>query len=330
MEEQIIQALITAYSEAEAKLLSRVAFYLSTGIDAPDWHEQKLAQVQQLNREAVAILRALKDKDTLAKQAIVQSYLENEHVSASFISTNTDTINALQLNFVNSLTNMRYQILRSTQDNYRAIVGQASTQAALGVDVRLRAAQRALDSFANSGITGFVDRQGRQYDIRSYTEMATRTALLNAQRQGRAARLEANGKDLIIVSSHPNPSPVCAPYERKILSLSGASDRYQSFESAKAGGLFHPNCRHSFTAYVPGLTKIEAPQEADDYEQVEKQRYFERQIRQWKRREIVAIDDATQAKARQKIREKQAQLRELTRTYDLVRKSNRESLTQPR
>ena len=330
MEEQFINVLITAYSEAEAKLLNRVAFYLSTGIDASDWHEQKLAQLQQLNKEAIAILLQLKDKDVLAKQAIIQAYLENEHVSDSFISTNTDTMNALQQSLVNSLTNARYQVLRSTKDSYRAIVARVTAQSALGVDTRLRTAQRALDSFASDGVVGFVDSAGRHYDIRSYTAMATRTALLNAQRQGRAARLEMNGKDLIIVSSHPNSSPICAPYERKILSLSGASEKYTSLESAKAAGLFHPNCRHSFTAYVPGLTKIEAPQEADNYEQVEKQRYYERQIRRYKRREIVAIDENAQQRARQKIREKQAQLRELTSKYDLVRKSNRESLTQPR
>lgn len=330
MQEQIIQALIAAYSEAEAKLLARVAFYLSTGIDAPDWHEQKLAQLHQLNKEAVAILLELKGKDALAKQAILDVYLENEHVSESFISTNTDTINALQQSIVSSLTNARYQVLRSTQDSYRAIVARVTAQSAIGVDTRLRAAQRALDAFANGGVVGFIDSAGRHYDIRSYAEMATRTALLNAQREGRAARLEMNGKDLIIVSSHPNPSPECKPYERKILSLSGASATYPSLETAKANGLFHPNCRHSFTAYVPGLTKTEAPQEADDYDQVEKQRYYERQIRKYKRREIVAIDDTAQQQARQKIREKQTQLRELTSKYDLVRKSNRESLTQPR
>lgn len=328
--ERFIQELIDAYSEAESTLLARVAFYLSTGIDAPDWVDTKLAQITQLRKEAVAILLELKGKDAAVKQAIIDAYLETEHVSESFISTNTDTINALQQSLVNSLTNVRYQVLRSVQDSYRAIVAQASTQAAIGVDTRLRAAQRALDRFANAGVTGFTDNAGRTYDIRSYTEMATRTALLNAQRQGRAARLEANGRDLIIVSSHPNPSPECAPYERKILSLSGKSEQHPSLDSAKANGLFHPNCKHSFTAYVPGLTKIEAPQESDNYGQLEKQRYLERQIRQWKRREIVAIDEDAQQRARQKIREKQAQLRELTARYSLARKPQRESIIRPR
>lgn len=328
--EDFIQILIDAYSEAEQRLLQRVAFYLSTGIDSPEWHDQKLAQIQKLRSEAVQILLALKDKDPAAKQAIINAYLENEHVSDSFIHTNTDSINALVSDLLNNLTNARYQVLRSTQDIYRSTVAQASTQAAIGVDVRLRAAQRALDSFANEGIVGFIDSAGRHWDIRSYVEMSTRTALLNAQRQGRAARLEANGKDLIIVSSHPNPSPECQPYERKILSLSGSDDRYTSLDLAKSNGLFHPNCKHSFTAYVPGLTDTSAPVETDNYEETQEQRYLERSIRQWKRRLAVSIDDQAEQRAKQRIRDRQAQLRELTSKYDLVRKSNRESLTQVR
>ena len=45
---------------------------------------------------------------------------------------------------------------------------------------RIQAAQKALDDLLGKGITGYVDRAGRKWDLASYVEMATRTGVSNA------------------------------------------------------------------------------------------------------------------------------------------------------
>ena len=48
--------------------------------------------------------------------------------------------------------------------------------------------------------------------------------------------------DLIIVSRHKGACSLCAPWERKVLSISGKTKEYPTFAEAKAAGLMHPNC----------------------------------------------------------------------------------------
>lgn len=146
----------------------------------------------------------------------------------------------------------------------------------------------------------------------------------------------------------------CRPWEGEILSINGASGPHTlrltsvlsqprlfrapdtvpvhvagSLLEARAAGLFHPNCRHNISAYLPGVTtRPQSPPhpQGATYEDTQKQRYYERQIRAWKRREAVAMDDAAAAKARASIRAYQARIRQLTADTGLPRKSSREQI----
>src|SRR5690606_1568565 len=72
------------------------------------------------------------------------------------------------------------------------------------------------------------------------------------------------------------------------------------------------NCTHSVSAYLPSVT--ERPKRAqlanpEGYEIRQRQRYMERQIRRWKRREAAAITDEEREFARRKVRAWQAEIR---------------------
>lgn len=103
---------------------------------------------------------------------------------------------------------------------------------------------------------------------------------------------------------------------------------------ARAAGLQHPNCRHSLSAYLPGVTR--APKHTADPEgdaARQRQRAIERQIRAWKLRAETAIDprgpEATQARA--KVGQWQAAMRaHLAANPDLRRQSAREQIGRPR
>lgn len=184
---------------------------------------------------------------------------------------------------------------------------------------RLQASQRALDDLLARGITGFRDAAGRSWTLTSYAEMAVRTATGQAAVQGHVDTMQAAGRDLVVVSDAPRECPLCRPFEGKVLSISGRTPTSSAARSlttgrevrvrvaaslaeARSRGFQHPNCRHSLSAYLPGATVLQpARSEPAQYEQVQRQRAIERQIRSWKLREAVAVEPAAQRAARAKV-----------------------------
>lgn len=129
-----------------------------------------------------------------------------------------------------------------------------------------------------------------------------------AATQGKLDRFKAAEQDLVRVSDHWEECPLCQPWERKVLSVTGRTPGYPTVSEAIAAGLRHVGCRHTLDLYVPGLSEDMAPQGPTDpeeakalYEQRQKQRYYERTIRKWKRREMAAVDPKEQAKASRKV-----------------------------
>jgi len=90
--------------------------------------------------------------------------------------------------------------------------------------------------------------------------------------------------------------------------------KYPLLSEAMDAGLLHPNCRHTLATYFPGVTELpKVPDEAEarkNYEAEQKQRYMERQVRRWKRREAGSLDEENKAVAKAKVREWQKRIRE--------------------
>lgn len=221
------------------------------------------------------------------------------------------------------------QVLRATDDIFRRTIGEVALHGLADGQTRREVAQAALDRFTANGITGFVDRSGRQWNLASYTEMATRTALHNAERQGVADAARAAGHDLVTISGSPGACPLCTPFEGEVLSLDGLTPGYITLAEAEAQGLFHPNCRHVLAPYVEGLTRLDNVQQGDPerYEAEEEQRRLERGVRHWKRREVTALDPTRAAEARAKVRAWQGRLRQHVADHDLPRLRYREQIT---
>jgi hypothetical protein len=171
--------------------------------------------------------------------------------------------------------------------------------------------QSVLNDFASKGITGFKDSAGRYWSAQAYADMAVRTAAGNAATQGHIDKLQANGKDLGIISSHGNCCSLCAPWEGKVVSFSGESTQYPSFASAVESGFKHPNCRHTVGLYIEGVTRAhDVPYDPDAYEARQIQRHNEVQIRKWKRERAVAITPSAKKIADDKLNEWQTAQRE--------------------
>ncbi|MGW6658847.1 phage minor capsid protein [Rhodococcus sp. NPDC055024] len=171
----------------------------------------------------------------------------------------TRAVSALAYETINASRSAQSYMLRSTDDAYRRVIAEVSGRVITGVSTRQQAAQQALNNLARQGITGFVDARNRQWSASSYVEMALRTSTHRAMMQGHAERLQSAGFDLVLISSHPNPAPMCQPYEGKVLSLSGNTsgtvqmnnaldgspmsvEVYSSIAEARMNGFEHPNC----------------------------------------------------------------------------------------
>jgi len=104
----------------------------------------------------------------------------------------------------------------------------------------------------DAGITAFIDKRGRSWNMASYTDMLCRTSSMQIFHQAKTNEYLAHGEDLVIVSSHYPTCDKCAPWNGKVLSLTDETPGYPTMEEAKAAGLFHPNCRHTYGLYISG------------------------------------------------------------------------------
>lgn len=149
-------------------------------------------------------------------------------------------------NIFNRLDNVCLTIGRRTDDIFRTLALENIKGTVAGYQTWKQAAKNLRKDLEARGITGFVDRTGRRWNMKTYTEMVARTSTMEAHLSGTANRILENGGDLVRVSSHINSCPNCSPYQGKTLSLTGRSQGYETLENARANGLFHPNCRHTF------------------------------------------------------------------------------------
>lgn len=340
MAEAIAKELLAAYEAAESDMLRAVARRLARGIDGDGWAERKLAETQRLRRELQKIVSRL---DELApaqvEAAIARAYgigqaagaldLEGTgRLATAFTSSGEGVaIRILARETMGMLSGVGLHALRVAEDVFRDVVSEASRGVLTGTLTRRQAAQRAIARFADRGLSGFVDRAGRSWEMGSYAEMAVRSTAGRAAVAGHADKLSAAGLDLVQISDAPEECDKCRPWEGRVVSLRGRTPGYPTLRDAESDGLFHPNCRHSVGLYDRRVTKT--PRRTADPEgdrDRQRQRYLERQVRQWKRRAATALDPVEEAKANAKVREWQGTLRTFVAENDRKRLRYREQL----
>lgn len=336
--------IFAIYSHSESVILQRVASRIKRGITETGWTEIKAGSVTKFRQEIESLVN---DTTKLTKAQVAKSIVEAYHKGVKSAEADyglpgtllsdlhiPSSIQRLVLEMDNIITGTSFQILRSTMDTYRQIQATVAGGLLTGVETRKQIAQRMLNHLADNGIKSFIDKSGRKWEMAAYAEMATRTVAGRAALQGHVDRQTEAKRDLIIVSDHMGTCPVCAPWQGKVLSISGQTPGYTTLGEAKAAGLFHPNCVHTLTGYIPGLTETEVkwPYNPKQYEYEQQQRANERAIRKWKRREAVAITPQQQLLAKSKIKDYQGKQRELLEGYEkefgatLRRKYDRESI----
>lgn len=359
--EDLARVLVELYGGLADRLAVDLARMLAARIDRPDWAERKQAAADEVRQLAERLLERLdgeladqvEQMLVLAHQRGGQAALDELGRLAGATAVQMATVRAalpgaeavqrLTWALVSTLRGTHLRILRWSLDAYRDVVARASADVLLGTATRRQAAQRAWEQLLSRGVTGFVDRSGRGWELASYVEMATRSTVAQAAVEGHLDRLAAAGIDLVIVSDAPQECPRCRPWEGKVLARSGPTGTIQvqhatqdrpititvagTIDQAIGAGLMHPNCRHSLSAYLPGVTvapKHTADPEGDRARQ--ELRRLEREVRKWKRIEAAAIDPDAAKAAAAKVRDYQARIRQHVDETGLHRQRPREQI----
>lgn len=266
---------------------------------------------------------------------------EQEGGSHGFFELNNRKMEALLRESQDAQQKVEKACLRYMDDVYRRTILKASTALASGTMTVRQATDWAVKDFLEQGITSIQYKNGRRVNIATWAEMALRTNSTRAKLLGEAQKLQEMGIDTVLVSQYGACSETCLPWQGRVyiddvFGVFGGETRgdlghsrngkwYPLLSVAVAAGLFHPNCRHTLTTWIEGVSKMPKPLDAQKVQQAakleEQQRALERKVRNAKRLEAGLQDPEDAKKARAQVRAAQKELREFVQAHpDVLRR----------
>lgn len=333
--QQEAETIDSVYIDLETRLMQNIARHLrdwEQPIDTDRWLMQKLAEVGKLNKENIKIIAQMSGisqtaaermlfeaaeevvKMTeqgfryMARQGLIDSVVEayksknvkrvmknlQKQAKDSLNLTNTTMLHKAQEAFKNLVQNTAEEALKIMNNNTTAVI--------TGSESRQQALRKTIKQFNDKGITGFVDKSGRNWTPEAYVNMCMRTTAGSVANEVQTARCEDMGVNFIQIDSHSGARPKCAKDQGKIFSLDNTSGttedlngrkiKYYPWNSSSYGepdGILGINCGHHKFPFVPGVN-IQRYFPTDDldannrlYKQTQVQRALERDVRKQKR-----------------------------------------------
>ncbi len=199
------------------------------------------------------------------------------------------------------------------------------------------AVKLAVSRLAKQGITWVDYKSGTHRRVDTAVRMALRTGVNQTACRCQDKNFDDVGGNLVEVTSHMGARPSHAVWQGGIFWRKKPYKNYQNFEEATGygtgAGLGGWNCRHSFYPFFEGLSSksfehYRKSENEEWYQLEQQQRYNERQIREWKRREAVnkagGVDTTKEAR---KVREWQQRQKDFLKAHpELKRDYGRETL----
>jgi len=268
LSEREAKRLAEFYSKSEREILEQINKALLRGNQT-----QYLRSIES-NIKAILVQLA-KGSRTWCEDAIPRIYLDGVAktdkqfkklglgAKAGFGAIHQQAANALAQASLDRLEYIGSVVGRRWDDIYRTLQLDAAAGQVIGHETWKQTAKRFKSDLASKGITGFIDKAGRKWNMNTYATMVGRTVGMEASIAGSANRILESGHDLIKVSDHSKECPKCRPWENKILSITGKTLGYTTLAEARTAGLFHPNCRHAVSIYIDIETEIKALEKAN-------------------------------------------------------------------
>lgn len=249
-----LERLIRMFEEADRELTERAIELEARGALA------SAAQRTKQRDEGRAILARLRKSSAApSAQLIRDAYkegsdhalngLQGEDLARGFGGHHKRAAETLYANLTGSLEDGIAYMGRRIDDAYRRATLEELMKGQLASRTRREATGRIVENLTRQGFGAFRDSLGRTWKLRTYAEMAARTATREAQTHGTLNRLVENAHDLVQVHVQASACPICQGYAEKIFSITGAnSARYEPLINAPP---FHPRCTCVISAYIP-------------------------------------------------------------------------------
>lgn len=301
------------------------------------WQSAKLRDIQRFRRENKAIL----DEYRPAIDAETETLLREQYAeggSDGFFHTSDERLQSLIHEMQHNEARVEQAALRYMNDVYRKTILRTATAMTAGGMTFQQATDEATKDFLAQGINCVEYSNGRRINIASYAEMALRTCSTRAMLMGEAKQRERLGIDTVLVSQYGACSDTCLPWQGKVyiddvfqayygprggsFGISRNGRQYMLLSVAIQGGLFHPNCRHTISTWIEGISTMPEPMNAAKIERINKlerqQRRMELEVRKAKREAAGLTDETAQKAANARVREKQSKLREFIQEHEDV------------
>ena len=295
----------------------------SEGFKWPAWQSEKLRNMRAYRKQNEMIMQTYTDQiDAETEKMLQEQYkegIDSVNIDYEYLTSDKPAVAVTERSFF-GISNQRLDnliqdmqtieqrsegaALRMVDDTYRKTVHQAELAMATGAVTLPKAIDMATKDFLTTGINCIEYKDGRRVNIADYVQMALRTAATRSYLQGAAQRRKEIGIDTVLVSQYGACSKTCLPWQGRVYiddvwgddwhgerrgdeGLSSNGKWYPLLSVAVANGLFHPNCRHTLTTWIEGISTLPKPL---DVEKVKRnaalernQRALEREVRKAKR-----------------------------------------------
>ena len=347
-------------SKIETEMLTNLVKQLTTGnADSAEWQLQKLQQLGKLRTANVKMIASERTKLLEAVRAeITKNALEQAKAIDSSVKSSGKTLTEVlpanvdpQLKAViakweyaagSAFDSAFAPMLAKCDAIYTDTIYKAVAKTQLGMSGR-QAIAEACSEWSQQGLKALTDKAGRNWTTEAYAQTIVRTNSTQAATETQFARMGELDEDLVEISSHVGARPKCEPYQGHIYSLSGKSTKYPWLYDpsitewgctvGEIDGLFGGICRHHMEVYFEGTEKTYQPQNAERnesaYKNSQKQRAYERSIREAKRnlKILSATKDKDQiANANELLARREASLESFISKTGRTRRTDREEI----
>lgn len=343
----------------ETDILEQIAKILGRGsVESATWKIDRLAESGVLNDKIIAIIRGYRDAiqtgttaevekaamdamikiDAIASEAKKQGAPVRDVLPADIDPAIRAIVEQYQASAKDAMNQAMAQLAQNAGQVYADAVSKAALAVMTGAESGHEALVQTVREWSRGGLAGFTDKSGRNWTTEAYANMVIRTAERRVATDAMFARGDEYGTDLVEVSSHSGARTGCAPYQGRIYSRSGTSEKYPALDSTSYGepaGLGGINCGHVFYPFWEGysIKRYEATENMAkndaEYADSQKQRAYERSIRSAKRdlKAMEALgDEAGIRDAKELVRDRQAAMREFIKDSGKTRRYGREQI----
>lgn len=366
--DDLINPIIEIYNNIEIDLIKEIASMVANYDELSgslEWYVKKLDELGGLNQKAINIIAKYSGKTEaeVKKMLSIGGYASvpldefkeiydngGMLVDPTLISID-DVIRNTWVQVQDTYKLINTKAIQGAKQAYMNVINQSYIEVSSGVYDYQTSIKRALEKMVDMGIQEATYDSGYHLSIESAVRRDTLTAVNKVNGASNDRFISEMEAEYVEVSTHEGARNKGFGIENheewqgKVYKIEGSTDEYPNLEESTGYdvkshdgdilGLHGVNCRHNHWAFFPGYSvpkKYPDDYDTELYDLTQKQRYYERMIRKWKKRQAMYEtlgDEKSALKAKEKTQEWQNKLQQFVEDNPkLKRDYNRERVVE--